>query len=166
MRDAADVGRKALQILREHYAGFSTPGIISLYTELTFLIKRREESVTEYAIRAETAAAALRNAGETVSDSLVIAMIVKGLPDCFQSYVAVITQSEKKQSISDFKVALRSFEKTEKSRQQSEDSVLKSSHGLPTTTRWKHGATSSAHTGNNTRPATGYRHGPGPTCYR
>ena len=58
--------------------------------------------------------------------------------------VAVITQSEKKQSISDFKVALMSFEETEKSRQHSEDSILKSSHGPPTTTRWKHGATSRA----------------------
>ncbi|KAK3708227.1 hypothetical protein RRG08_023636 [Elysia crispata] len=66
MRDSADDGRKALQILREHYAGSSTPRIISLYTELTSLIKRREESVTEYVIRAETAAATLRNAGETV----------------------------------------------------------------------------------------------------
>ncbi|KAK3738217.1 hypothetical protein RRG08_039628 [Elysia crispata] len=167
MRDAADDGRKALQILREHYAGSSTPRIVSLYTELTSLIKRREESVTEYVIRAETAAAALRNAGETVSDSLVIAMIVKGLPDCFQSFVAVITQSEKKQSISEFKVALRSFEETEQSRQHSKDSILKSSHGPPTstTTRWKHGAFSSSHTGNNPRPATGYRHDPGPTCY-
>ena len=167
MRDAADDGRKALQILREHYAGSSTPRIISLYTELTSLIKRKEESVTEYVIRAETATAALRNAGETVSDSLVIAMIVKGLPDCFQSFVAVITQSEKKQSISEFKVALRSFEETEKSRQHSEDSILKSSHGPPTstTTRWKHGAFSSSHTGNNPRPATRYRHDPGPTCY-
>ena len=99
--------------------------------------------MTEYVIRAETAAAALRNAGETVSDSLVIAMIVKGLPNCFQSFVAVLTQSEKKQSISDFNVALRSFEETEKSRQHSENSILKSSHGPPTTTRWKHGATSS-----------------------
>ena len=141
MRDAADDGRKALQILREHYAGSSSPRIISLNTELTSLIKRREESVTEYVIRAETAAAAaLRNAGEPVSDSLVIAMIVKGLPDCFQSFVAVITQSEKRQSISDFNVALRSFEETKKSRQHSEDSILKSSHGPPTTTRWKHGA--------------------------
>ena len=167
MRDAADDGRKALQILREHYAGTSIPRIISLHTEFTSLIKRREECVTEYVIRAETAAAALRNAGETVSDSLVIAMIVKSLPDSFQSFVAVITQSEKKQSISEFKVALRSFEETEKSRQHSEDSILKSSHGPPTstTTRWKHGAFSSSHTGNNPRPATGCRHDPGPTCY-
>ena len=37
MRDAVDDGRAALKILREHYAGASTPRIISLYTELTSL---------------------------------------------------------------------------------------------------------------------------------
>ena len=94
MRDAVGDGRAALKILREHYAGASTPRIISLYTELTSLVKKNEESVTDYVIRAETAAAALENAGETVSDSLLIAMILKGLPDSFQSFVAVITQSE------------------------------------------------------------------------
>ena len=67
-RDAADDGRKALKILREHYVGSSTPRSISLYTELTSLIKRREESVTEYVIRAEATAAGLKNAGETVSE--------------------------------------------------------------------------------------------------
>ena len=47
MRDAADDGRKALKILREHYAGSSTPRVLSLYTELTSLVKRTSESVTE-----------------------------------------------------------------------------------------------------------------------
>ena len=125
MRDAADDGRAALKILREHYAGSSTPRIISLYTELTSLVKKNEESITDYVIRAETAAAALRNAGESVSDSLLIAMILKGLPDSFQSFVAVITQSDKKQNITEFKIALRSFEETERARVQPGDSLLK-----------------------------------------
>ena len=60
MRDAIDDGRKALSILREHYAGTSKPRVISLYTELTSLIKSSHETVTNYVIRAETAAAALR----------------------------------------------------------------------------------------------------------
>ena len=131
MRDAVNDGRAALKILREHYAGASTPRIISLYTELTSLVKKNEESVTDYVIRAETAAAALKNAGETVSDSLFIALILKGLPDSFQSFEAVITQSEKKQNVTEFKVALRSFEETERSTVQSGDSVLKTVSRAP-----------------------------------
>lgn len=130
MRDAADDGRKALKILRSHYASPSTPRVISLYTELTSLVKRSDETVTDYVIRAETTAAALKNAGETVTDSLLIAMVLKGLPDNYQSFVAVVTQSEKKQTFIEFKTSLRSFEETEKSRSSSsEDSVLKSVQG-------------------------------------
>ena len=69
MRDATDDGRKALTILREHYAGKGKPRIISLYTELTSLVKSSHELVTDYVIRAETAAAALKSAGETVTDT-------------------------------------------------------------------------------------------------
>ena len=50
MRDAADDGKKALEILRQHYAGTGKPRIITLYTELTSLLKRAGESVTDYVI--------------------------------------------------------------------------------------------------------------------
>ena len=35
MRDATDNGRRAVDILREHYRGSSKPRVIALYTELT-----------------------------------------------------------------------------------------------------------------------------------
>ncbi|KAK7503873.1 hypothetical protein BaRGS_00004996 [Batillaria attramentaria] len=129
MRDACDDGRRALQILRQYYAGSGTPRVISLYTELTSLVKKSAETITEYIIRAETAAVALRNAGETVTDSLLIAMALKGLPDSYQSFVAVMIQNEKKQTFAEFKAALRSFEETERSRAttaMSDDAILKS----------------------------------------
>jgi hypothetical protein len=125
MRDAMDNGRKALAILRQHYAGAGKPRIISLYTELTSLVKAPEETVTDYVLRAESAATALKQAGENVSDSLLIAMVLKGLPDSFKPFVVVITQSEKGQSFTEFKASLRSFEDTEKSRNINDDSVMK-----------------------------------------
>jgi len=77
IRDAMDDGKKALQILREYYLGKSKPKVIALYTELTTLSKREGKCVTDYMLRAETAATTLKSAGEVISDSLLIAMILR-----------------------------------------------------------------------------------------
>lgn len=134
MRDAVDDGRKALQILRNHYAGRGKPRIIALYTELTSLRKSSSESVTDYVIKAETAATALRNAGETISDGLLVSMVLKGLPDDYKPFIVVITQSEKQMIFAEFKAALRNFEDTEKARSDENDdsAVMKAmSKSLP-----------------------------------
>ncbi len=51
--EAADDGRKALRILKEHYSGKSKPRIINAYTSLTQVHMTDNESVTDYLIRAE-----------------------------------------------------------------------------------------------------------------
>ena len=116
MHAAADNGRNAFKILRQHYAGTGKPRIISLYTQLTSLRKENSESITDYVLRAETASTALKCAGEVVSDGLVIAMVLKGLPIDYQAFVVVVTQSEKAFTFQEFKVALRNFEENEKAR--------------------------------------------------
>ena len=80
MRDARDDGRKAMKILRQHYTGAGQPRIISLWNALSSLQKQQTEDLTGYILRAETAASAIKNAGENVSDSLLIAMVMNGLP--------------------------------------------------------------------------------------
>ena len=128
IRDAANDGRKAFGILREHYRSKGKPRIITLYTELTSLKMAGDENITDYVLRAETAAASLKTAGETISDSLLIAMILKGLPQTrFKPFSTVVTQKDKAFSFSEFKVALRSFEETEKISTESnkEDTVMK-----------------------------------------
>ncbi|XP_071959493.1 uncharacterized protein [Antedon mediterranea] len=126
MRDAKNDGRKALGILREHYLGKSKPRIISLYTELTSLKMDEHERVTDYVIRAETAATSLKTAKEQISDSLLVAMVLKGLPQRFRTFATVIMQKEKEINFTDFKIALRSFEESEKAqRETKDDSVMK-----------------------------------------
>ena len=125
IRDAMDDGKKALQILREYYLGKSKPKVIALYTELTTLSKREGECVTDYMLRAETAATMLKSAGEVISDSLLIAMILKGLPSDYKTLCAIITQKETELTFAEFKVALHSFEETKKQTTQCDHTVMK-----------------------------------------
>ena len=45
-------------------------------------------------IWAEKAAATLRSANEIVSDSLLIAIVLKGISDNYKVFVTIVTQSE------------------------------------------------------------------------
>lgn len=124
--DAADNGREALKILREHYSGKSKPRIISLYTSLTRLRMADNESVTDYIIRAEDIITALRNAGEIMSDGLIVAMVLGGLPDMFKPLAVHVTQNEDQVTFKDFKKRLRIYEEAEKMKTaESTDNVMK-----------------------------------------
>ena len=80
-------------------------------------------------IRSEKAASSLRSANEPVSDALLKAMVLKGLPDKYKGFVAVVTQSETVDTFQKFKQALCDFDETEsacsKKTEDSKDSVLK-----------------------------------------
>ena len=114
IREANNDGRKALQVLREHYQGKGKPRIIALYTELTSLHMREGETTTDYIIRAETAATSLKAAGEVISDGLLVAMTLKGLPSNYKMFSTVVMQRETAITFSDFKVALRNHEENER----------------------------------------------------
>ena len=126
IRDAKDDGRKALKILRDHYMGTSKPRIIALYQELTSLRKSSEESMTDYVIRAETAAASLKTAGKEIDDTLLVAMVLKGLPSDYKTFATVISQKDTEVSFPDFKIQLKSYEETQNSLQSdTSDDVMK-----------------------------------------
>ena len=130
MSETRNNGYEALKILREHYAGRSKPRIITLYHQLTTLKKKESEDVTDFVIRAESAATALKAANETVSDALLVAMVLKGLPEEYKPFIAVITQSEEHQNFQKFKGALRNYEETEKTRKLSKSKIEKSEDAI------------------------------------
>ena len=85
-RDANQNGRTAIEILREHYAGTSECRILSLITTLATMSMSQNEDVTDYVIRCESAANALEQAGEPVSDRILNALVLKGLPPSFKQF--------------------------------------------------------------------------------
>jgi hypothetical protein len=117
IREAKDDGERALEVLRRHYKCKGKPRVIALYTELTTLKKSAEnESIVDYVIRAENAATALRTSEEVISDPLLIAMVLKGLPNNFKTFSAIVVQRDKEMTFAEIKTALRSYEEREKSR--------------------------------------------------
>ena len=115
IREVKDDGRKALQVLREHYQGKGKLCIIALHTELTSLEMREGESTTDYILRAEKAAMALKAADEVISNGLLVAMALKRLPSAYKTFATLVTQRERQMTFSEFKTALRNHEETEKS---------------------------------------------------
>ncbi|KAF3688288.1 Copia protein Gag-int-pol protein Copia VLP protein Copia protease [Channa argus] len=101
-----------------------------MYTSLTNLRMAETESVTDYIIRAENIITALRNAGEPLSDGLIVAMILGGLPDSFKPLAVHVTQNENNVTFADFKRRLRVYEESEKMRiTGTTDNVMKTLHG-------------------------------------
>ena len=135
MRDAADDGKAALKLLQDHYAGVSKPRVISLYTELTSLTKEDSETITYYVIRTERIITALRNAKETLSDGLIIAMVLKGLPQMYKPFSISVSQGPDAGEITfpQFKARLRSYEETEKLNKPppQTDNIMKASDWRP-----------------------------------
>ena len=56
--------------------------------------KGLSKSITDYVIRAQNAATALNAADEVVSDSLLVAIVSKEVPDDYAPFLAVITQQK------------------------------------------------------------------------
>ena len=113
MNEAPDDGQGAMKLLKNHYTSSSKQRIMALYVELTSLVKREDEGVTEYIIRAEKSIMSLKQAGETLSDGLAEAMVMKGLTDDFRLFSINIAQISDEITFSDFKKRLKSFEETE-----------------------------------------------------
>jgi len=67
-----------------------------------------------------------RNAGEILSDGLLVAMVLKGLPESFKPFTIHVTQRDETIYFAEFKTKLRSYDDTEKMRATTtDDNVMK-----------------------------------------
>ena len=136
MRDAKDDGRKALKILRNHYAGCGKPRVLSMFRKLTSLQMEENEDLTGYLIRAENMVTALKQAGEKFSDNLLIAAVLKGLPTMYEPFDVYINQTtrDKKINFLDFKMMIQNYEENNKSKDavKSNTPVMKVQHRVRT----------------------------------
>lgn len=105
--DAAKDGRKSLRILKKYYSGKKQALIINLYTSLTKLRMTEMETVMDYLLRAENIINSLKDVGETMSDELIIGVILGGLPDSFKPLSVYVNQNGDNVTITDFKRRLR-----------------------------------------------------------
>ena len=62
------------------------------HTELTSLKMSEDCGLTDYVLKAETAATSLKSAGEEISDSLLVAMVLKGLPTQYNTFKTCYTE--------------------------------------------------------------------------
>lgn len=123
MRDAEDNGRKAIEILDNHYLGRSKARVISLYKTLLHL-RLRDDEITDYLISIETAGANLRTAGQNIDDDLLVTMALEGLSSEYKTFSEVVSQRGIT-TFENFKRDLRDFEEREKPRRKQSDNVMK-----------------------------------------
>ena len=60
--------------------------------ELTSLKMSEDCGLADYVIKAETATTSQKSAGEEISDSLLVAMALNGLPTQYNKFKTVVTQ--------------------------------------------------------------------------
>lgn len=65
-----------------------------------------KESVLDYLLRAENMINSLKDAGETMSDELIIGAILGGLPDSFKPLSVYVNQNGDNVTTTDFKSRL------------------------------------------------------------
>lgn len=68
---------------------------------------KESKSVTDYIIKAENIIMALKDAGKAMSDGLIVAMVLNGLPDFFKPLAVHVTQNKNNVTFADFKQKLQ-----------------------------------------------------------
>ena len=99
---------------------------MNLLKQLTSLSLKPTEEMTDYLIRAETLSSSLEVAGEKISETLLVSIVLKVLPDSYEYFRTVHDFSKTPTPFSDFKKALKNFADSQKLKDCGNASITKS----------------------------------------
>jgi transposase InsO family protein len=89
-------GTAAWKALVQHFKSSERPRIHATMTKLTSIRMAQGETITDYLTRAEDLQMDLKEVGEEVSDSMFVAMVLKGLPHEYDAIITLLNYGEKK----------------------------------------------------------------------
>ena len=82
-----DDGRKAWVLLQQRFRSDETVTVVSVMRQLAGLQLKEDEEIHDYFIRAQELSTRLEHAGEHLSDPLLNAMVLPGLPERYEHFV-------------------------------------------------------------------------------
>lgn len=89
-------GAAAWRTLISHFRSTERPRIHKTLTDLTSLTMNSEEALADYFARAEEMQMDLEEADQAMSDTMFVAMVLKGLPKQFETMVTLVNHGEEK----------------------------------------------------------------------
>ena len=110
MRSYKEDGPKAWAVLCDRHKSCERPRLQKLIEKSTNLKMIANESVIDYITRAEKVESKLREVDEQVSEHMLISIILKGLPDDFDNFVANRKFSKAEQNLDSIKRDLVNFQ--------------------------------------------------------
>ena len=112
-RDKPD-GSAAWNRLQSYFKSTERPRVQRMLNEISNLKLEASESIKDYILRSENLQMNLQEAGEGISEKMMIAMLLKGLPKEFDNFTTVVNFSKDAKSLDEIKRDLSNFAETSK----------------------------------------------------
>ena len=113
--DGTGDGTKAWKMLNDRFQSKEKPAVMALTQQISNLRLEQNEHMSEYLLRSQGLLMKLRDAGETMSDSLVNSFVLQGLPSSYESFVTMETFNPSSSTI-DLRQKLQVFADTQNER--------------------------------------------------
>ena len=120
-------GAQAWAVLTKRFHSFERPRLQKLVSELTSLVKRDDKSLIVYITRAEELQFNLNKVNEGLSEKMFTSILLKGLPNEFDSFVTFVKYGSEDKSLDELKRDLINFDteqRIESDRKNASESVF------------------------------------------